>query len=154
MSLITKMVRFFITTFNFLTPFGDLIVRCWIAYIFFAAGLLKLQDWQTTLNFFAYEYHVPILSPYMAALLGTVAELALPVLLVLGLGGRFCIFIFFIYNAVAAISYPFLWTPEGATGLQEHLNWGLLLMMLMLHGSGKWSLDHWIHLRHRNHLLK
>lgn len=154
MLVTAKIIRPFVVTLNFLTPFGDLLVRCWIAYIFFSAGLLKLQGWDTTLNLFTYEYHVPLLTPYLAAVLGTAAELTLPILLVLGFGGRFCILIFFVYNAVAAISYPFLWTPQGSIGLQEHINWGLLLMMLMLHGSGKLSLDHWIHLRHRQHLIK
>jgi len=149
-----KIVRPFIITLNFLTPFGDLLVRCWIAYIFFTAGLLKLQSWETTINLFTYEYHVPVLTPYMAAVIGTAAELILPLLLVLGLGGRFCIMIFFIYNLTAAVSYPFLWTPDGSMGLQEHINWGLLLLLLMLHGSGKFSLDYWLHQRHKHHLVK
>lgn len=153
-STVARAIRPFIATMNFLTPIGDLVVRIFIAYIFFSAGMLKIQSWSTTLNLFTYEYHVPLLTPYAAALLGTVAELILPVLLILGLGGRFCILIFFVYNAVAAISYPFLWTPEGSMGLQQHICWGLLLMMLMLHGSGKLSLDHWLHLRHRQHLIK
>jgi putative oxidoreductase len=153
-SFITKTIRPFIATLNFLTPLGDLIVRCWIAYIFFTAGLLKLQSWDTTVSLFAYEYHVPLLPPYWAAVIGTAAEIVLPILLVLGLGGRFCILIFFIYNLTAAVSYPFLWTPDGSMGLQEHINWGLLLMLLMLHGPGKLSIDHWLHLRHKYRLLK
>jgi len=151
--LIAKIVKPFIHTMNFLTPLGDLIVRLWVANIFFQAGMVKLQSWSTTINLFTYEYHVPLLSPEAAAILGTAAELILPILLVLGLGGRFCILIFFVYNAIAAISYPFLWTPEGSIGLQEHINWGLLLMMLMLHGSGKLSIDYWLHQRH-HHLFK
>lgn len=149
-----KIVRPFVATLNFLTPLGDLLARLWVASIFFKAGLLKLQSWETTITLFTYEYHVPVLSPQLAAILGTGAELILPVLLVLGLGGRFCILIFFIYNLVAVASYPFLWTAGGYMGLQEHINWGLLLLLLMLHGSGKLSLDHWLHLRHRHHLVK
>ncbi len=148
-----KIVRPFIATLNFLTPLGDLLVRLWIAYIFFHAGMLKLQSWETTLSLFTYEYHVPLLTPYAAAFIGTAAELILPILLVLGLGGRFCILIFFVYNLTAAVSYPFLWTSEGSMGLQEHINWGLLLLLLMLHGSGKLSLDHWLHLRHKQSLI-
>lgn len=144
----TKIIHSFITTMNFLTPFGDLIVRIWIANIFFQAGLVKLQSWDTTLSLFAYEYQVPLLSAYWAAVLGTATELVLPILLVLGLGGRCVILVFFIYNLIAVISYPFLWTPEGYLGLQQHINWGLLLMMLMLHGAGKLSLDHWLLLKH------
>ncbi len=148
-----KIVHPFVAIFNFLTPLGDFAVRCWIAYIFFNAGLIKLQSWETTVNLFTYEYHVPLLSPYWAAVLGTYAELILPVLLILGLGGRFCIFLFFLYNGIAAISYPFLWTAQGSVGLEEHISWGFLLMMLMLHGSGKISLDHWLHIRHRHYIF-
>ncbi len=93
---------------------------------------------------FHYEYQVPILSPYWAAVLGTIGELTLPVLLVLGLGGRIVIVAFFFYNVVCAISYPHLWTPEGANGLFQHICWGLLLAMLMTHGTGKLSLDYWL----------
>jgi putative oxidoreductase len=150
--IFARFIRPFIKSLEFLTPLGDLIVRIWIASIFFKSGLLKLQSWSTTVALFTYEYHVPLLSPHTAAVIGTAAELILPILLVLGLGGRFCILIFFIYNALAAFSYPFLWTPQGSMGLQEHINWGLLIMMLMLHGPGKWSLDNWIRQRHGHHL--
>jgi putative oxidoreductase len=84
------------------------------------------------------------LSPTFAAILGTGAELILPVLLVLGLGGRLSIAIFFIYNMMAVISYHYLWTPEGAMGLDQHINWGLLLAMMMTRGYSKYSLDYWL----------
>ena len=93
---------------------------------------------------FQYVFHVPLLSPTWAAVLGTGAELILPILIVIGLGGRISILIFFIYNLIAMISYPFLWTPDGAQALAQHINWGLLLGLLMCHGSGKLSLDYWI----------
>jgi len=129
---------------DFLTPVGDLAARCWVAYIFFKAGILKVMSWQTTILLFTHEFSVPFLSPYFAALIGTGAELILPVLLVLGLGGRLSIVAFFCYNVVAVISYPHLWTPDGAQGLAQHINWGLLLALLMFHGPGKLSIDHWL----------
>ncbi|MDF3054244.1 MAG: hypothetical protein K0Q74_151 [Gammaproteobacteria bacterium] len=147
-----KIIYPFIKLLRFLTPLGDLIARVWVAQIFFVAGILKIQSWESTLALFEYEYHVPFLSPYVAAVIGTTAELILPVLLAVGLGGRFWIFALFIYNIVAVAAYPFLWTPEGSTGLQQHIGWGILLMLLMFHGSGKLSLDHWIHKKY-GHLL-
>ena len=90
---ITNMfLRPFISLMKFLAPLGDLIARVWVAEIFFMAGLVKIQSWDSTLALFEYEYNVPILSPYFAAVLGTVAELILPILLAIGLGGRFWIF--------------------------------------------------------------
>lgn len=149
-----KIIRPFIRLFEFLTPVGDLLARVWVAQIFFSAGLVKIQAWQSTLLLFKYQYTVPFLSPEVAAIIGTAAELILPVLLVLGFGGRFMIMIFFVYNIVAVISYPFLWTADGASGLAQHVNWGLLLMMLMFHGPGKLSIDYLIRKYHGHHLKK
>lgn len=132
-----------------LAPLGDLLARIWVAKIFFDAGILKLQAWQSTLMLFQHEYAVPFLSPTFAAVIGTGAELLLPILLLLGLGGRLSILVFFIYNAVAVFSYPHLWTPEGAGGLAQHISWGLLLAMLMFHGPGKWSVDYLIRCRYQ-----
>lgn len=137
---------------DFLTPVGDLLARAWIAYIFFTAGLVKLESWNATVALFTYEYHVPLLSPLIAAVLGTAAEIILPILLLIGFGGRLMILIFFIYNFIAMTSYHFLWTPEGYAGLQQHINWGLLLALLMFHGPGKLSVDYWIRSRHGHHL--
>ena len=149
---IAIIIKPFLKLLDFLTPLGDLLARVWIAWIFLKAGLVKIQSWQVTIMLFTNEYHVPFLSAKMAAIIGTGAEIILPILLVLGLGGRITIFIFFVYNAVAAFSYPHLWTPDGALGLDQHINWGLLLALLMFHGSGKLSLDYWIRKRHGHHL--
>lgn len=149
---VAAIIRPFINALNRLTPVADLIARVWVAQIFFISGLVKIQTWQTTVMLFQHVYSVPFLPPYAAAVIATAAELILPILLVLGFGGRFVIFIFFVYNAVCAISYPFLWTAEGAAGLSQHINWALLLMLLMFHGSGKLSLDYWIRKMHGHHL--
>lgn len=138
---------------NKLKDVGDLVVRLWIAKIFFSSALTKITDWGATMVLFKYTYHVPLISPVVAAYLGTFTEFFLPVMLVLGLGGRFFIFIFFMYNIVCVASFGFLWTPDGAAGLAAHINWGLLLMLLMLHGSGRLSVDHWVHKRW-GHLLR
>ena len=147
-----KLLKPFLKTLDFLTPFGDLAARLWVAQIFFRAGLVKIQSWPSTLMLFSNVYRVPFLPPDVAAVLGTGAELILPILLVLGLGGRLMIFVFFIYNAVAVVSYGFLWTPEGAAGLAQHINWGLLLTLLMFHGPGKLSVDYWLRKRYAHHL--
>jgi len=147
-----KLIRPLYKTLDFFAPLGYLAARLWVAYIFFAAGLTKIQSWDSTLMLFEHEYKVPFLSPTVAAVLGTGLELLLPLLLVLGLGGRLIIFLLFCYNLVAMISYPFLWTPEGRLGLDQHINWGLLLALLMFHGSGKLSLDYLIRKKYGHHL--
>ena len=147
-------IKPFLRFLDFIRPLADLATRLWIAWIFFQSGLVKLQSWPTTIALFQSEYHVPFLSSHAAAVLGTAAELILPVLLAIGLGGRLTILLFFVYNASTVVSYHFLWTPDGWNGLAQHINWGLLLALLMTHGSGKLSVDYWLKRRHGHHFEK
>ncbi len=146
--LIAKGLRPLFKVLNLLVPVVDLMVRLWVAKIFFVAGLTKIESWDTTVMLFQYEYQVPLLPPFVAAVMGTAAELILPILFVLGLGGRVSIAAFFIYNMIAVMSYHYLWTPEGALGLDQHINWGLLLALMMTRGYSKYSLDYWISRKH------
>lgn len=149
---VARAMRPLLRVLVFLTPVGDLLARIWVASIFFRSGLVKISNWDATVALFTYVYHVPFMPPYAAAVLGTACELILPILLVLGFGGRIVILIFFLYNAIAVLSYHYLWTPEGAMGLDQHINWGLLLALLMFHGSGKLSIDHWLRRRYSHHI--
>ncbi|MEP7102700.1 MAG: DoxX family protein, partial [Burkholderiales bacterium] len=106
-----------------LQPFALLAARLYVASVFFRSGLTKLHDWDTTLALFSDEYHVPLLNPTVAAFMGTGAELALPVLLVLGLFGRFAAAGLTILNIVAVISL--MDVPDAA--LMGHMFWGSLL---------------------------
>jgi putative oxidoreductase len=119
-------------------PALDLGLRLFLANVFFKSGLTKIQTWDSTLYLFREEYKVPFLPPDFAAYLGTGAELALPVLLVFGLFGRFAAFGLSILNAVAAYSY---YDQLSEAGRNQHLYWGLLLAVLLLHGAGNWSAD-------------
>lgn len=136
--------RIFSTSLDSFIPLGHLAIRAWLASVFLPAGLLKSDSWVSTVYLFSYEYQVPFLNPEVAAYLATFIELTWPILMILGLGGRFSYVILFFYNIIAIISYPPLLTAQGYTGLQQHINWGLLIMMLMFYGNGKLSLDYWI----------
>jgi len=114
-------------------------LRLHIAQVFFLSGLTKIRDWDTTLLLFREEYHVPLLPPPVAAVMGAGGELVLPVLLVAGLFGRFAALGLFVVNLVAALSYPGL----TEAGLQQHFYWGVLLAVLAAFGSGKIALDAW-----------
>jgi len=105
--------------------------------VFFASGLTKLRDWDTTLALFEDEYHVPLLPTELAAVMGTGGELVLPVLLALGLAGRFAAAGLFVVNAVAVVSLADI----APAALQQHVFWGSLLLGLVLWGAGRWSLD-------------
>ena len=89
---------------------------------------------------FTDEYKVPLLSPALAAAMGTAGELGLPVLLVLGLGGRFAALGLFVVNAVAVIALAEI----APAALQQHICWGSLLAGLAVYGPGAWSLERWV----------
>jgi len=48
-----------------------LVVRLWIAEIFFMSGLTKIKSWTTTIALFEDEYKVPLLSAEFAAYIAT-----------------------------------------------------------------------------------
>lgn len=104
------------------------------------AGLTKLRDWETTLFLFTEEYKVPVLPPAVAAVMGTGGELVLPVLLALGLGGRFAALGLSVVNAVAVISL----SEIAPAALQQHILWGSLLAGVAIYGPGPWSVDRFL----------
>lgn len=121
-------------------PLAVLLARLYVAQVFFWAGLTKLRDWETTLLLFADEYKVPLLPPAVAAVMGTAGELALPVLLALGLLGRFGALGLSVVNAVAVISLGDI----APAALQQHILWGTLLAGVAIQGPGRWSLDRFL----------
>lgn len=119
-----------------LQPLAALLARIYVAQVFFVSGLTKLRDWDITLALFMDEYKVPLLPPALAAAMGTMGELALPLLLVLGLGGRFAALGLSMVNLVAVVSLA----EVAPAALQQHITWGVLLAALALYGPGNWSL--------------
>ncbi len=125
---------------DWLSPASDLLIRLWIANIFWKAGTVKLASWDATLYLFEYEYQVPFIPPEIAAYLGTAVELSMPVLLALGLATRFSALVLFVFNIIAVVSYP---TPN-EIGIKDHQYWGLLLLVPLFHGAGNLSLDYFV----------
>lgn len=134
--LLTLWTRF-VALLESLQPVAQLAARLYVAQAFFLSGLTKIRDWDTTLALFNDEYHVPLLPPGLAAVMGTTGELVLPVLLVLGLAGRFAALGLSVMNVVAAISL----SEIAPAALQQHVFWGSLLVGLALWGPGALSLD-------------
>jgi putative oxidoreductase len=146
---IIRLFASFAGFFSFLSPVFDLAIRLWVAKEFIMAGLTKIQSWPSTLALFEYEYEVPLLPPELAAYLGTAAELVLPVFIALGLAARPASLALFIFNIVAVYAYgSFLFTVEGAAGLQQHILWGVMMLVTLFHGPGKLSLDYLISRRY------
>ncbi|MGQ3051763.1 MAG: DoxX family protein [Roseateles sp.] len=116
--------------------------RLYVAQVFFLSGLTKLRDWSSTLALFNDIYQVPLLPPALAAYLGTAGELVLPVLLVLGLAGRFAGAGLFVVNLMAVLSLM----PDDLTpaAVAQHQLWGVLALAVALWGAGRWSVDRFI----------
>jgi putative oxidoreductase len=127
-----------------LQPLFAVLLRLYVARVFFNSGLIKIGNWTGTLGLFQNEFHVPLLPPQAAAVLGTACELGLPVFLALGLGTRAAAFALFIFNIVAVISYPGL----SDAGLKDHMLWGTMLLVTIFYGPGKIAIDEWLRRRY------
>ncbi len=121
-----------------------LLLRVFVGWQFLHSGLLKLANWEGTLELFRDEYHVPLLSPDLAAYLGTAGELALPIFLFVGLFSRPAALALFFVNLMAVVSYPALWMFDCPAAITDHLYWGLILVILTVNGVGRASLDHFL----------
>ena len=53
-----ELIRLAIRWLNALAPIGDLLIRLWVANVFWKSGLTKIQSIDTTLTLFRYEYSV------------------------------------------------------------------------------------------------
>ena len=120
--------------------------RIWLALPFFNAGLARVENWGSQTFLFQHIHPVPFLSPSLAAPVTTAGELALPVLLVIGLFGRFA----GLGLAVMAATIYFIvgQTPQGIENgiavASEQIPWILVGLLLFVTGPGRLSLDHLI----------
>jgi putative oxidoreductase len=117
-----------------------LVARLYIAKIFFYSGLSKIKDWGTTLYLFREEYQVPLVSPEVAAVMGTAGELGLAVLLAIGLFTRFAACGLFVLNIVAFASY-YDALKDSPAAIQDHIEWGILLALLLTAQVQKLTVD-------------
>lgn len=115
-----------------------LLLRVGIAAPFFLSGRTKVEGFLTlspsARYLFAEEYHVPLLSPDVAAYMATYAEHLLPILLVLGLLTRpAAIGLLAMTLVIQLFVIP--------TGWPTHLLWAGPLVYLIARGPGAASLD-------------
>jgi putative oxidoreductase len=125
-----------------LRPLLLLGTRLWVSWQFLNSGWLKLTTWDTTLELFRSEYHVPVLPPTVAAVCGTFGELFFQILLVLGVFTRFGALGLFAVNGMAVISYWHVLGSEGyEAALAQHVLWGFMIAVIAVFGGGRIALD-------------
>ena len=119
---------------RFPLPLLQLMFRLAVASVFIKAGLTKIASWETTVQLFADEYKVPVLSPDLAATMAATFELGCSTLLILGLGTRLATLpLLGMIAVIQTFVYP--------NAYAEHLTWGSILLFLLTRGAGPWSLD-------------
>ena len=119
----------------------SLALRGYVGWQFFKSGLTKVHDWEATLALFRDEYQVPLISPAVAALMGAAGELSFPVLLAVGLATRPAALGLFVVNLMAVLSYPQLFMFACPAGLNDHVYWGIMLLVVIGFGPGRFALD-------------
>jgi putative oxidoreductase len=131
-----------------------LIARFSIAAVFWKSGQTKVEGlaidivdgtfrlgWprlsSSAVDLFRDEYKVPLLSPEAAAIMATLAEHALPVLILLGLATRLSALGLLVMTAVIQVFvYPDAYPAHGV--------WAAVLLFLIARGPGVLSIDHLI----------
>ncbi|WP_350332408.1 DoxX family protein [Candidatus Bodocaedibacter vickermanii] len=144
LSIIQKSVQLYDTLIDFLVKYIHdvllLILRVYVASIFFQSGWNKFENlweggWFKTVFLFKNVYKLPVLSPEVAAVLGTGAELIFSIFLALGVLSR--IGALGLLGVTAVITF----------GVRPHFThefWALLLGVSFIMGPGKFSFDGWL----------
>ena len=124
-----------------------LTARFAIASVFWRSAQTKIngwdflgQSWQffnlnsSTLMLFEYEYDLPIIAPEIAAYLGTSVEFFASLAIFLGFMTRFSALAFLGLTAtIQFMVYPDAWPT--------HILWAAILLYIIKHGPGNYSLD-------------
>lgn len=130
------------------------VARFSIAAVFWRSGQTKIEGFsldliamkvelglprlaESTGFLFEYEYDLPLIPPMIAAVLATVAEHLLPILILSGLFTRLAGFgIAMMTLVIQLFVYP--------DAYPTHATWLAIALLLMYRGAGVFSLDHWL----------
>ena len=120
-------------------------LRIALAVPFFRSGLLKWDGFgqisESAVLLFTEEFKLHVFGnvidypmPALVAHGAGIAEVCLPILLVLGIGTRFAAFGLLMMTAIIQITVP--------DGWPIHLTWAAMALAIIALGAGKFSLDH------------
>jgi putative oxidoreductase len=130
---------------NKLAPLAQLGLRVALAVPFFRSGLTKWQSFgklsDTTVYLFKEEFRLHVFgneiaypAPALMAHLSGIAEIALPILLVLGLATRPAAAALLGMTAIIQLTVPDGWA-------NFHLPWAAMALALVAYGAGPLSAD-------------
>ncbi|MFT0868076.1 DoxX family protein [Pseudomonas sp. CAM1A] len=138
---------------------ADLPLRLFLAWEFFESGLEKFNgsNWFADLQS-SFPFPFDLLPAGLNWQLSMWAELLCPLLLLLGLGTRLASAVLMVVTvvAIAAVHWPSQWsslaelgrgyaiTDQGFGSFKLPLIYLVALLPLLLKGSGRLSLDHWL----------
>jgi|APTNR8051073442_1049403.scaffolds.fasta_scaffold02524_10 putative oxidoreductase len=113
----------------------EVAMRVGVASVFWKSGLTKIASWDLTVQLFADEYRVPLLTPELAAYFGTFNELVASVLVAFGIASRLgAAALLGMTLVIQVFVYPENWS--------EHLLWASILAYVLARGPGPISVDH------------
>jgi putative oxidoreductase len=118
-------------------PYSLVILPARIATfsVFFRSGLVKIADWDATLQLFREEYKVPVLPPEFAAHMAASMELGLSSLVLLGLFSRLAALgLLGMVTVIQLFVEPMGWP--------DHIQWLAFMIVIVCRGPGLFSLDH------------
>src|SRR4029077_6679239 len=110
----------------------DLVIRMWLAQMFFSSAVVKLAPWGDALYLAAPEYPAAGVNPVTAAYLGVSIEFFGAALLAVGLATRFAAVSMLILAIVVQLNYVVL---------DSHLFQAALFGWFVVRGAGAISLD-------------
>lgn len=142
--LIKKAANIKLGLLDALSPLSFLALRIYVGLVFWKSGLTKIVDFDSTIMLFQNEYMTAdkltifgqkIITPEIAAYMGTFNELVFSMLLIIGLGGRLAAFVLLCMTAVIEFTYA---------SYPEHQVWALMLFTILTAGPGRASWDYFI----------
>ena len=119
--------------FALAVPFWRSGLTTWDGFLELSGSAVFLFAEEFRLHLFGAVLPYP--APVLAAWLAGVAEIVLPVLLVVGLATRFAAFGLLVMTAVIQLTFPDGWA-------NFHLAWAAMALAVMAYGPGRIALDH------------
>lgn len=121
-------------------PVFDLAARAYVASVFWKSGTTRFNDFingnfDNQILLFTDEHPVPGLPGEFAAYAATFGEVTLPILLILGLFGRFAAAGLFLMALIIEFTY---------FSSVTHIFWMFLAATIFIKGPGMLSVDHWL----------